>query len=327
MEPLFCPHRTARMPRLAPGLCAVTLAALLASPLACVGPPATGGDAGEPEQTEGTGGSAGSAGGFGNEIPEATGGRSGGQGGSPGGAGGMARDAAAPRDTGPPPSEPVPAGCGAETIVTSAFLDAIFPPAGRNPVYTHAGFLQAAKAFPRFIATGDAETCRKEAAAFLANVAHESGRLRYVEEINKNRYCSNRGDCPCDNATNDQSKWYFGRGAMQLSWNYNYCAAGNYLGVDLRAQPDLISRTPELAWKTAIWFWMTQVGGGRDTCHNSITGPGGFGETIRTINGGIECNKGGYGAQPGVTERVKAYLDYAKRLGITNPGAATDNDC
>jgi len=72
---------------------------------------------------------------------------------------------------------------------------------------------------------------------------------------------------------------------------------------------------------------MTQRGGGRSTCHEAITVGGGFGETIRTINGGLECDKGGYNAQPAVTERVKAYLDYAKRLGITNPGLPTDNDC
>jgi chitinase len=247
-----------------------------------------------------------------------------------GGAGGTSTpDAAPPRDMGRPEAavDPVPEGCGVETIITPAFLDAIFPPASRHPVYTHAGLVQAAKAFPRFIGAGSAEICKKEAAAFLANVAHESGRLRYVEEINKDRYCSSRGECPCDGGTNDQSKWFFGRGAMQISWNYNYCAASVALGVDLRAQPSLVATSPELAWKTAIWFWMTQMGAGRTTCHLAITENRGFGETIRTINGGLECDQGGYGSQSGVTERVKAYIDFAKRLGITNPGAPTDNDC
>jgi predicted chitinase len=265
------------------------------------------------------------------EEPTGTGGASGTGGTATSGTGGApgVRDSGAPRDIATVEStpEPITPGCGPASLVTAAFLDAIFPPASRHAVYTHAGFLQAAKAFPRFLTAGSLEVCKKEAAAFLANVAQESGRLRYVEEINKDRYCSSRADCPCEAGTGDQSKWYYGRGAMQLSWNYNYCAASVALGVDLRAQPSQVSTSPELAWKTAIWFWMTQRGGGSNTCHLSMTEGGGFGETIRTINGGIECNKGGYGAQPGVTERVKAYLDYAKRLGITTPGAPTDNDC
>ena len=283
--------------------------------LACARLPAEIDDPAPPEEPTGTGGTPDPAPATGGRGPDAS------------GAGGARMDA--PRDTVTPPPMPAPItpGCGAETLVTAAFLDAIFPPNARHAVYTHAGLLQAAKAFPRFLASGTLETCKKEAAAFLANVAHESGRLRYVEEINKNRYCAPSASCPCDGATGDQSKWFYGRGAMQLSWNYNYCAAGSALGVDLRTQPGQVATSPELAWKTAIWFWMTQRAGGRTTCHLAITESGSFGETIRTINGGLECDKGGYNVQPAVTERVKAYLDYARRLGITNPGAPTDNDC
>ena len=36
---------------------------------------------------------------------------------------------------------------------------------------------------------------------------------------------------------------------------------------------------------------------------------------------------GGYGANEGVIERVDHYIDYAKRLGIANPGTPQDNDC
>lgn len=283
--------------------------------VACARLPAEGEEPEPPEEPTGTGGA--SNPGTGGRPPD------------PPGAGGARMDAA--RDTVTPEAMPamVTPGCGADVLVTPAFLDAIFPPSARHAVYTHAGFQQAARAFPRFLATGSLETCKKEAAAFLANVAHESGRLRYVEEINKNRYCQPSASCPCDGATGDQSKWFFGRGAMQLSWNYNYCAAGTALGVDLRNQPAQVASSPELAWKTAIWFWMTQRAGGRSTCHLAMTEAtgGGFGETIRTINGGLECNKGGYGPQPAVTERVKAFLDYVRRLGITNPGAPTDHDC
>lgn len=219
----------------------------------------------------------------------------------------------------------VPAGCGVATIVTRTFFDAIYAPAARNPIFTYEGFLQAAQGFPEFIGTGDEETCRKEAAAFLANVSRETGNLRFVEQIAKDRYCSTRATCACDATTTDQSKWYYGRGAIQLSWNYNYCAAGAALGVDLIGTPSLVSTSPELAWKTALWFWMR---GGAGSCHSAMQrGAGGFGATIRIINGGVECDKGGYGVQPGVTERVNRYLDYSQRLGIPNPGTALSNGC
>src|SRR6185295_2465534 len=178
-----------------------------------------------------------------------------------------------------------------------------------------------AASFPTFVNTGSVDTCRKEAAAFLANVARETGRLRYAEQIAKSQYCSSRNSCACDPTTTDQSKWYYGRGPIQLSWNYNYCAAGTALGLDLLSQPSIVATNSEVAWKTALWFWMTQEGAGNSTCHAAMTtGAGSFGETIRSINGGQECNMGGYGANEGVTERVDHYIDYARRLGVANPG-------
>jgi len=237
-------------------------------------------------------------------------------------------EAAAPRDTAPGPRDlgerEAPAGCGLANIVSRTFFDAIFPAGGRNPVFTYDGLLEAAKAFPDFVAAGDATTCKKEAAAFLANVSWETGNLRFAEQIAKDHYCQPQGGCPCDAASTDQTKWYYGRGALQLSWNYNYCAAGAALGFDLVGTPSMVSTSPDLAWRTAIWFWMR---GGR-SCHSVMQpGGGGFGATIQIINGGVECGKGGYGAVQGVTGRVDRYLDYARRLGITDPGTAQSNGC
>jgi len=220
------------------------------------------------------------------------------------------------------------AGCGVANVVSKTYFDSIFPPANRHAVYTYEGFVAAAAAYPAFINTGTLDSCRREAAAFLANVKRETGSLKYAEQIAKEAYCSTRTGCACDASTTDQSKWYYGRGAIQLSWNYNYCTAGAALGVDILTSPGLVATSPELAWKTAIWFWMTSEGAGSVTCHESMTtASGAFGETIRTINGGQECNMGGYGAVSGVTERVDAYIQFAKGLGIANPGQPTDLDC
>jgi chitinase len=252
-------------------------------------------------------------------------------GGAPTGPPGPGPDAAAPRldaapDKGPVDAPPPAPGCGLANVVTRAFFDAIFPAGGRNPSFTYDGLIRAAQAFPEFVGSGDLDTCRKEAAAFLANVSHETGNLRFAEQIAKERYCQPQGGCPCDPAGTDQAKWYYGRGALQLSWNYNYCAAGTALGADLVGTPSLVSSNPDLAWKTGVWFWMR--GGAGRSCHSAmLPGGGGFGATIRTINGGIECGKGGYGVQDGVTQRVMRYIDYARRLGIADPGTPQSNGC
>jgi chitinase len=251
------------------------------------------------------------------------------------GLGGARTDGSAPRDSGTRDSGTGGAvaidsgapGCGVSNVVLQSMFDAIFPLASRNALYTYDGFIAAASAFPTFVNTGTVDTCRKEAAAFLANVARETGSLRYAEQIAKSQYCSTRNSCVCDPAGVDQTKWYYGRGPLQLSWNYNYCAAGSALGADLLTQPNTVSTDPEVTWKTALWFWMTQLGAGNTTCHAAMTGGAGFGETIRTINGGVECNMGGYGVNDGVTERVNHYIDYATRLGVANPGTPQANSC
>lgn len=43
----------------------------------------------------------------------------------------------------------------------------------------------------------------------------------------------------------------------------SYIQAGNALGLDLLNNPDLITSDPVVAFKVALWFWMTpQVGRG-----------------------------------------------------------------
>src|SRR5262249_3937619 len=151
----------------------------------------------------------------------------------------------------------------------------------RSSFYTYQGLVDATKSYAAFANTGDATSKKREAAAFLANVAHETGNLVYIEEIVKGDYCAPSAGCPCA-----PGKRYYGRGPIQLSWNYNYCAAGAALHLNLQADPDMVARSATVAWQTGLWFWMTQTGAGRMTAHDGIVG-GAFGETIRTINGGL----------------------------------------
>lgn len=204
---------------------------------------------------------------------------------------------------------------GFAAVVSEAQFNQMFP--NRNPFYTYQGLVEAAKAFPTFAGTGDLSMKKREAAAALANFAHETSGLVYVTEIAQGEYCGdwdgNPATCPCESG-----KRYYGRGPIQLSWNGNYCAAGDYLGIDLRRYPEMVEQNATVAWKTALWFWMTQTGAGYWTGHSDIVDGHGFGETIRTINGSLECN-GGNPAQ--VQSRINSFQSFINILGTSaGPG-------
>jgi predicted chitinase len=212
----------------------------------------------------------------------------------------------------PPPPPPPSGGSGFAALVSAATFEAMFP--DHSSFYGYADLVAATAAFPAFATTGDLATRKREVAAFLANIGHETGDLVHTEEIAKAPYCASSPGCPCA-----PGQWYYGRGPIQLSWNYNYCAAGQALGLPLQAQPNLVSTNATIAWKTGLWFWMTQSGAGWTTAHDGITSGQGFGETIRTINGALECN----GGNPGqVASRVERYVRFCQMLGV-DPGGKT----
>ncbi|MEU4584186.1 glycoside hydrolase family 19 protein [Kitasatospora aureofaciens] len=196
---------------------------------------------------------------------------------------------------------------------SQAQFDQMFP--NRNPFYTYQGLLDATSAYPGFAATGSDTVRRQEAAAFLANVSHETGGLLYVVEQNTSNYphycdTSQPYGCPAGQAA------YYGRGPIQLSWNFNYKAAGDALGLDLLNHPDLVQTDPAVAWKTGLWYWNTQNGPGTMTAHDAMVNGRGFGETIRSINGALECN-GNNTAQ--MQHRISLYQGFVQILG-TVPG-------
>ncbi|KPC82097.1 MULTISPECIES: glycoside hydrolase family 19 protein [Streptomyces] len=208
------------------------------------------------------------------------------------------------------PGEPNPSGF----VVSESQFNQMFP--SRNSFYTYSGLTAALSAYPGFANSGSDTVKKQEAAAFLANVSHETGGLVHIVEqntANYPHYCdtSQSYGCPAGQAA------YYGRGPIQLSWNFNYKAAGDALGIDLLRNPWQVEQNAAVAWKTGLWYWNTQSGPGTMTPHNAIVNGAGFGETIRSINGSIECN-GGNPAQ--VQSRIDKYRAFVQILGTT-PGS------
>ncbi len=207
---------------------------------------------------------------------------------------------------------PSPIGNGFAGIVSRQTYEAMFP--NRNDLYSYDSLLTATENYPNFCNEGSDREDKREAAAFLANIAHETGSLKYIEE-------QNTANWPhyCDPANNTypcvQGKTYHGRGPIQLSWNFNYGACGKAIGKDLLNNPELVSTDSTISFITALWFWMTPQSP-KPSCHNAI-GNSGFGMTINIINGDIECGKGQ--VTPQAQHRIQLYKQFTSELGVT-PG-------
>ncbi|KAL3716212.1 endochitinase EP3-like [Eucalyptus grandis] len=199
-------------------------------------------------------------------------------------------------------------------IVTNAFFNGIINQAAASCAgkrfYSRQAFLDALGKFPRFGRVGSVDDSKREIAAFFAHATHETGRFCFIEEIDgrtdpKKTYCDpNVPQYPCK-----PGRKYFGRGPLQLSWNYNYGPAGESLGFDGLNSPETVANNPVIAFKAALWFWST------NNIQSKLSGQG-FGATIRTINS-IECN----GRNPGAAQaRVTYYTNYCKQFGVAPGG-------
>ncbi|KFK37182.1 hypothetical protein AALP_AA4G224700 [Arabis alpina] len=192
-----------------------------------------------------------------------------------------------------------------EGTVTPEFFNSILSQARDNCVgkgfYSHNAFIAAANSYPSF----GSSISKREIAAFFAHVTHETEFMCYIEEIDgpakAGDYCTDDPNYPCA-----QGKAYYGRGPIQLTGNYNYGPCGRDLNENLLAFPEKVAQDPVLAFKTAFWFWTTNVRGKFNQ---------GFGATIRAVNG-IECN--GRNTVT-VEKRIGYFRDYCGKLGV-EPG-------
>lgn len=113
-------------------------------------------------------------------------------------------------------------------------------------------------------------------AAFLAQLAHESGELRYFEEIASGAAYEGRKDL--GNTEPGDGKRYKGRGPIQLTGRANYRRTGKALGLDLEGHPEKAA-APDVGFRVAGWFWKTHG-------LNELADKGDFRQITRRINGG-----------------------------------------
>ena len=190
-------------------------------------------------------------------------------------------------------------------MLTAEQLQSIMPalPAKRRDVLLP--FLQAAMA--EFGIEAPAR-----AAAFLAQLAHESGQFRFMEEIwgptpAQRRYepvstlAANLG-----NSEAGDGKRFKGRGPIQITGRANYRRFGDLLGTDLVSEPSRAA-SPDLAFRIAGLFWSKK---GLNELADR-TSHEAFREITRRINGGFN----------GLEDRQKFYAVACAVCGVVeSPG-------
>lgn len=156
-------------------------------------------------------------------------------------------------------------------MITLDQLKKIMPRAGaRASVF----LLPLAEAMARF----EINTPIRQA-AFLAQIAHESGCLRYTAEIASGAAYEFRKDL--GNTIAGDGKRYKGRGLIQITGrdNYRACSAALYGDPDiLLAHPQMLESVT-MACESAAWWWSSHG-------LNELADAGRFAVITRRINGG-----------------------------------------
>jgi predicted chitinase len=139
-------------------------------------------------------------------------------------------------------------------------------------------------------------------AAFVAQLAHESGELRFMEELwgptaAQRRYepMSTLAQRLGNTQPGDGAR-FRGRGPIQITGRANYRRYGGLLGLDLEAQPEQAAG-PDVGFQTAGLFW-------RSNGLNELADAEQFVGITRRINGGTN----GLAERERYFERAKAVL-------------------
>lgn len=244
-----------------------------------------------------------------------------------------------------------------ERLLPASQWEFLFPL--RHASYTYTGLLQAVAKFSGVCSSysdgRDADAiCRKTLATMFAHFTQETGAhdrnnaipewrqaLYFVREsgCSESSYgCPYNNEClpstwqgqvwPCGKDAQGRYKQYFGRGAKQLSYSFNYGPFSDAMFGDVKVllnNPEQVADT-WLNLASAVFFFvypaspkpsMLHVVDGSWKSNATDAAQGikpGFGATTNVINGGIEC--GQITEKPQSVNRIAYYRQHAASLGV-----------
>jgi putative chitinase len=140
---------------------------------------------------------------------------------------------------------------GTPADLTAAKLHAIMPDASADRVTLYLPHIIAA------MKLYEISTPLRQA-HFLAQVGHESGDLKYNEEIASGSAYEGRSDL--GNTQAGDGRRFKGRGLIQLTGRTNYRKYGEFKKRDFLTEPNnlVVGSDPALAADAAGWFWNTR---------------------------------------------------------------------
>ena len=158
-------------------------------------------------------------------------------------------------------------------MITAGQLKQILPQATAANIEMYLPFLNSL--LPKFGIDNNVRL-----AAFLAQVGHESGQLRYNKEIWGPTAAQKgyEGRKDLGNIIAGDGVKFKGRGLIQITGRANYSNFGQTNGVDCINNPSLLEQ-PEYAVMTACWFWQKNN-------LNKYADSGDFKTLTKRINGG-----------------------------------------
>jgi len=130
-------------------------------------------------------------------------------------------------------------------------------------------------------------------AHFMAQLSHESGGFRYMEEIASGQAYEGRANL--GNTVSGDGKRYKGRGPIQLTGRANYRAYGRAVGIGFEDHPEIVA-VPSIGLHVACEYWKTKG-------LNALADADDVLGITKKINGGVN----------GLEDR-KRYLQKAKDL-------------
>jgi putative chitinase len=125
---------------------------------------------------------------------------------------------------------------------------ALFRKFGAGPIRAAELALSANTHFPKY---GIMEN-ELRLAHFMAQLIHESGGFKYMEEIASGSAYEGRADL--GNVVDGDGRRFKGRGPIQLTGRANYRKFGRSIGIDLENHPE-IAAIPSIGLHTALEYW------------------------------------------------------------------------
>lgn len=133
-------------------------------------------------------------------------------------------------------------------------------------------------------------------AAYLAQIAHESGQLNYSKELASGAAYEGRLDL--GNTSPGDGVKYKGRGFIQVTGKANYIAVMLALGLDCVVHPEVLE-LPENVARVSAWWWANHG-------LNELADKKDFKRITKIINGGYN----------GLEDRERFYALACKVLGV-----------